>query len=133
MKQAQLLTILCALFFVACASRDRRPPPSEEPVPGASRRVFQVDSIAVRILETHPEQIHVEAHGQTETAGWSSPQLLQIGSGHGGMVEFEFVARPPSGPAAQVLTPITGATIVVMPDRFEGVRVLAKENSKTSG
>jgi len=47
--------------------------------------------------------LHVAAKGKVPTAGWTCPELRQIGFDAS---KFDFVARPPRRPVADVITPI---------------------------
>jgi hypothetical protein len=68
------------------------------------------------------------------TIGWTHGRLRPITTKKppaDGTYEFEFVAMPPSGIAAQVLTPIASHPLLWRPDdrsTVKGIRVLARSN-----
>jgi hypothetical protein len=96
--------------------------------------VYSVTEVTVRVMESHPEQLAIEARGATRSGGWRNPQLVPDHSAkyEPGVLYFKFVAEPPRGPALQALTPITARVTAVKPAGFREVRVVASTNSKSS-
>ena len=90
-----------------------------------------VDEVKVRVLESHPAQLAIDARGTTSTAGWTKPQLqVQSEQAKDGTLTLKFVATPPSGVAAQVIAPISATTTVTKPNDFRRVVVIARTNQK---
>jgi hypothetical protein len=50
-----------------------------------------------------------------------------------GIIEFDFVAKPPEGLATQAFQSISAVTTVPEPSNFRGVRVFAQTNSEEVG
>ncbi|MBV8518594.1 MAG: hypothetical protein JO197_14445 [Acidobacteria bacterium] len=67
------------------------------------QRILHVDAAHAKLSGN---MLVVEAHGETSTAGWSEPELRLASSSEETYI-FDFVALPPNGPVAQVLTPIS--------------------------
>ena len=66
----------------------------------AKQRIYEVTAVEATL---DGNLLHVLAKGNVRTEGWTSPELRQIGFEAS---EFEFVAAPPRGGAAEVITPI---------------------------
>lgn len=116
-----------------------------DPVENDLRKIASVSSVEIRVLPTlaPPSMIEVSSKGMVSAGGWSNGQLRQRGITPDGIIEFDFVAKPPPGIVTQVLTPIPVVTIVShvltpisavttvpQPPNFRGVRVFAQSNSK---
>jgi hypothetical protein len=96
-------------------------------------RVMEVDSVKVVVLKVGHDLIAVHAEGKVPTTGWTNPALdafIHIVPPADGIMDFDFVAKAPTGIVGQVVLPITANTIVPMPSWLKGVRVSAKDNSK---
>ena len=71
-------------------------------------KILEVLEVELAILESFPPQLQITARGMVPTAGWTNPRLepfIFIQPPPDGIYEFDFVADPPSGVAAQVITP----------------------------
>lgn len=97
-----------------------------------TRKISSVSSVKLRVLPTFapPAMIEVSAEGMVNTGGWSNGLLLQRGITPEGIIEFDFVANPPTGIVTQAFAPISAVTTVPQPSNFRGVRVFAQSNSK---
>ncbi|WP_318284318.1 MULTISPECIES: DUF6174 domain-containing protein [Brasilonema] len=92
-------------------------------------KVFEVQNI-----EVSQELQSITAYGIVSTAGWRDAELILRPSAPNGeidFVEFDFVAQPPNGSAAQVITPIK-AIYSPLPRQgnFLGVKIYASNNVK---
>jgi hypothetical protein len=96
--------------------------------------IYSVDSVTITYIKKNPPEYRIDATGKTTTSGWSNPELsavVYVQAPPDGIYDFDFVAEPPSGMAAQVLTPIKAQKVLgKMPKGFRGVRVSAKSNKK---
>ncbi|NJO93560.1 MAG: hypothetical protein HC820_02860 [Hydrococcus sp. RM1_1_31] len=61
--------------------------------------VFEVQDLGI-------SQESLTASGTVNTAGWKDAELIPRPPSSGGKLEFDFVAQPPDGSVAQVITPI---------------------------
>src|SRR5262245_41492180 len=100
----------------------------------ASKTVFEVTSIEVRVQESLPPFVQVKAFGTTRTGGWTNPRLVQIihvAPPEDGIIELNFVADEPSGGSTAAITPIASEELDLglVPDTAKGVRVIAETNS----
>lgn len=99
-------------------------------------RIMSVTSLDVRVMESHPEQLHLEARGRVRTGGWQNPTLRATGDGANAasdVLVFEFAAEPPPADAmtTQMVTPVTASITVAKPPRIQSVRVVSETNSVT--
>ena len=62
-------------------------------------KVFEVQDLG-------RSQESLTASGTVNTAGWKDAELIPRPSPSGGKLEFDFVAQPPDGSVAQVISPI---------------------------
>jgi hypothetical protein len=96
--------------------------------------IYEVNSVTITYIKKDPPQYRIDAQGKTSTPGWSGPRLsavVYVQAPLDGIYDFNFVAEPPSGASAQVLTPIsTQCVLEKMPKGFCGVRVHATSNTK---
>ncbi|RYD71418.1 MAG: carboxypeptidase regulatory-like domain-containing protein, partial [Verrucomicrobiaceae bacterium] len=96
--------------------------------------VYSVSSVGVRFIPTFapPSMLEVSAQGMVNTGGWSQAKLRQRGVTPEGIIEFDFVAKPPEGMATQAFAPISATAYVPQPSNFRGVRVYAHTNNMGS-
>ncbi len=98
-------------------------------------KILEITEVRLAILESFPPQLQISASGTVPTAGWSNPQLkphIHIQAPPDGIYGFDFVADPPEGVAAQVISSIEVTDIWEnLPEDVKGVRVHALQNSKT--
>jgi len=96
--------------------------------------IHSVDSVTITYIKKNPPEYRIDATGKATTSGWSNPELsavVYVQAPPDGIYDYDFVAEPPSGVAAQVLTPIKAQKVLgKMPKGFRGVRVSAKSNKK---
>jgi hypothetical protein len=101
----------------------------------AARLVYSVNLVGVDVLESRPPKYHIRACGQATTTGWSNGRLRPIPTKKppaDGIYDFEFIADPPTGIVAEVITPIASHPLLWQPgdgSEVEGVRVIASANS----
>jgi hypothetical protein len=98
--------------------------------------VLEVTEIKLVTLRTFPPRLKISVSGTVSSRGWSYPQLVPsvyIKAPPDGIYDFDFVATPPDGVAAQVITPI-GATYTwqTLPQNLKGVRVHAATNCQVA-
>lgn len=84
--------------------------------------------VSVQCVTTKsPSQLKVTANGEVPTGGWTGAALNRrtyVAAPADSIWEYDFVATPPSGMAAQAITPITAEdTWVDYPASVVGVRV----------
>ncbi len=98
----------------------------------SATQVFEITELHVGILESFPPKLDITVRGTVTTAGWTDPQLkpfTYVQAPPDGVYDFDFVATPPKGVAAQVMTPIR--LKVVLPGAgVNGIRVHAAQNNK---
>lgn len=90
--------------------------------------VMQIDSARI---STERDGFLIDAFGVAESAGWSNPTLVVVGSDKTGIVHVDFVACRPEV-SAQVLTPIqTRVTLDLDLATTRQIVIRAKTNSMT--
>lgn len=96
--------------------------------------IYSVDSVTITYIKKNPPEYRIDVQGKTSTSGWSNPELsavVYVQAPPDGIYDYDFVAEPPSGMSAQVLTLISVQKVLEkMPKGFRGVRVRAKSNEK---
>lgn len=109
-------------------------PPAAEPAPqGPVELIHRISRAELQTMESYPLQYRLRASGMAPSAGWSLPELRArplLRPPADGIYDYEFVARPPQGMAAQVLTPIEAATPITLPRGAQGVRVHSRTNAE---
>ncbi len=99
-----------------------------------SELIYEVDSVTITYLKKIPPDYRIDATGKTRTAGWSNPDLsgvVYVQAPPDGIYDYNFIAEPPAGVSAQVMTPISAQKAIgEMPKGFRGVRVRASSNEK---
>lgn len=91
--------------------------------------VHSVDKVEYAFLLRNPPYLAVTASGQADSDGWSDPEL-QVRNPTSplsdGILEFDFLARPPADRRVQELTPIR-AEMIWKEDAYSirGVRVFS--------
>jgi heat shock protein HslJ len=81
------------------------------PYPSPSRYLLFTRMTKTKVFEVQDIGISAEppsltASGTVNTAGWKDAELIKRPSSSGGKLEFDFIAQPPDGIVAQVITPI---------------------------
>ena len=129
----QLVMGIAALLTTACTSN--KPDVSSDSQTGAGAQQQQqqtvptIVSITCRITKS-PSQLVVTANGEVPTGGWSGATLNRrtyVAAPADSIWEYDFFATPPSGMAAQVLSPISAEnTWADYPASIVGVRVFGE-------
>jgi hypothetical protein len=94
--------------------------------------------LAIMAIETVREegvspQVQSTVYGTVPSTGWVQPRLAPytyVQAPPDGLYEFDFVAFPPQGGAAKVMTPIRAT--VMWPQGARGIRVYASTNAQES-
>lgn len=122
-RRAALATTAAALLvgpFAAGAD-------AAEEKPQPMKRVPEVLDVQVSFTRTRPAGMVVRVKGEVPTGGWTDAQLLRriyLKTPEDGMWEYDLIARPPSGIATQVITPVTAVdTWLGFHNAVRGVRV----------
>lgn len=124
----QKIALLCA-GLLGTAAIAAEPPEAKVAV---EKKVMSVEEVTVRAAEGKPTQITIEAAGMVNSGGWSNPALRPVRAAAEGTLTFEFVARPPGGPATMALAPIKASITVEKPAGYREVQVIAQTNTKTA-
>ena len=131
-KMIALLSAIAACLVIAGSVSAEKP--KKNSAKKNKEKVLQVDRVALSIIKTNPPQLKIQADGKTRSAGWSDPELVAhvyIVPPADGIYEYDFVAKPPAGVSAQVITPITAHAVRQdIPKEMKGVRVIAAKNKK---
>lgn len=107
-------------------------------------RVYQASRVTTALLKKNPPDLFIGATGQVNSSGWTEPQLsawMYIKPPADGILDFDFIAKKPSGVVLWALCPISADT--TLPDidllnywgkgiPLKGVRIHAASNSKES-
>ena len=98
---------------------------------GQKKPIYEVQSVAVQILERQPPIAAITVKATARTGGWKDVELkpLQTFAPEVGMRSYTLVGTQPSGPATQALTPVT-ATVQLdpLPADVKTIRVLGETN-----
>jgi hypothetical protein len=100
----------------------------------ATKTVFEVKSMDMRVQESFPPRVQVKASGTTRTGGWTNPRLAPVVhkmAPKDGIIELNFVADEPTGGSTDAITPIESEelNLGLVPEGTKGVRVIAETNS----
>lgn len=124
----QLPWCVCAII-VACSGNK----PDTDVNKGSEQRQQQQGQTVATIVSVtctvrkSPAQLVVQANGEVPTAGWTAATLNRrtyVAAPADGIWEYDFVASPPAGMAAQMITPISAEnTWADYPATVVGVRV----------
>jgi hypothetical protein len=96
------------------------------------QKILEITELNVRVLESFPPQLKVLVQGTVSSTGWSNPQMIPytyIQAPPDGIYDFDFVATPPKGMTAQVISPIRVSATLPGQD-VKGIRVHASLNFK---
>ena len=96
-------------------------------------KVFSVQQVTVIKSSDSPLELTVTGSGLASTTGWTNPRLDGAGDPAPGdaVIELSFEADRPTGPALQVLTPITATAVIRPTHGADAVVVSARTNSIT--
>ncbi len=105
----------------------------EAPKPETTRKVLSVEEVTVQAAEGEPARLTIQAAGMVNSGGWTKP-MLRAGKDavKDGVLVFEFVATPPSGPATMALAPVKASITVDKPAGYTGVEIVAQHNKKAA-
>lgn len=105
----------------------------EAPKPDTTRKVLSVEEVTVQAAEGEPARLTIQAAGMVNSGGWTKP-MLRAGKDavKDGVLVFEFVATPPSGPATMALAPVKASITVDKPAGYTGVEIVAQHNKKAA-
>lgn len=126
MKPAKMLI---GLFGMAAAALG--PSPAAAGSHAGQEPVMRVVAGSV-IYTRRPGTVLICARGQVRSGGWTRAMLTPrtyVAAPANGIWEFDFTARPPSGMAAQVISPVAARRLWAAPRNFRGVRIVARDNS----
>jgi hypothetical protein len=98
-----------------------------------TRKVLSVDEVTVQAAAGEPARLTIHAAGMVNSGGWSKP-MLRAGKDavKNGVLVFEFVATPPSGPATMALAPVKASITVDKPAGYTGVEIVAQHHKKVA-
>ena len=96
------------------------------------KRVPIITAIEYELQTSDPPNLIVTAHGQVPSGGWSNVQLIRRvyqTEPADGIWEYDLLATPPGGPAAQVLTDVKAKDIweKVEAKKLKGLRIYGSE------
>jgi hypothetical protein len=96
--------------------------------------ILEIAEVNLFVLKSFPSQLQIVASGIAPTSGWSNPQLVPytyVQAPLDGIYDFDFVATPPQGIVAEVITPIRAQYIwPIFPQELIGVRIHTSTNSQ---
>jgi hypothetical protein len=99
-------------------------------------KVYEIKAVRITAYRSVPPKLLIEADATVPTSGYSEPELVEYVYVHppaDGIYELDFIAKPPSGGSADVISPISASHVMVpMPDGLRGVKVYASRNSKVA-
>jgi hypothetical protein len=101
-----------------------------------TRKILRVDFIELRVTKGEGGTLLIVAEGTVPISGWNDAYLvpyIYIQPPIDGIYDFDFVAEPPTGMAAEILLPIIAShTWHKYPADLKGVRVNASTNNKVA-
>ncbi|HWN69578.1 MAG TPA: hypothetical protein VNM90_18175, partial [Haliangium sp.] len=118
---------------IAVPARRALQVPWMDDVPDATpRRVMQVVAADLARLKGDPDQLTLTAVGTVPTLGWSNARLVPhvyVQAPPDGIWGFDFVARPPSGPAAQAIGKVSACVTLPAAKVRSGIRIHAADTA----
>ena len=94
-------------------------------------KILSVEKACFHLTKSNPPQLVIQAVGTVNSTGWSDGRLLPwmyIRQPPDGIIDFEFVAKAPSGFVLWVLAPIEGIGAVPLQPWIKGFRIHAATN-----
>ena len=96
------------------------------------KRVPQVTDVTYELQTSDPPNLVVTAEGAAPTEGWTEVQLIRRvyeKEPADGIWEYDLLAKPPAGPAAQVISKVKASDIWEKVDakKLKGLRVYGLE------
>jgi hypothetical protein len=99
-------------------------------------KVYEVKDVRLTVYRSMPPKLLIEVQGIVPTTGYTGPELVEyvyVKPPPNGIYDFDFIAEPPAGPSADVLTNISTRYLMdPMPRDLKGVEVHASNNSKVA-
>ena len=99
-----------------------------------SKLVFDITDVSIAV--TGVNRIRIDAKGNTRTSGWTNPALVPSKSttpSEPDVFHFDFVADPPYGVSADVITPIEAShSLSGIVGRPVTITVHAETNEKSA-
>ncbi len=106
---------------------------SEHVAAQTPNRVYAINEVTLRQIQSNPPTLLISVVGSVTSTGWTGAQLSRwysFAPPADGIYDFDLNALPPSGPANDVISPISVAAIYPEPPHIlKGVRVHATTNS----
>ena len=101
----------------------------------ATKNVYEVTSVDLRIQKSKPPIVQVTAEGTVRTTGWKNGRLeavVYVMPPVDGIQDLNFVADEPSGITQPTITPIKSQELDLgrVSEWMKGVRVIAETNKK---
>lgn len=87
-------------------------------------KIMDVVSASCALLKTNPARLQIVASGFVNTAGWSAPELANPRLDANGVLSLDFVANPPTGIVAQVVSPISATLEIADPALVAGTKLV---------
>lgn len=94
-------------------------------------KVLAVDEVGAVTTRSIPPYLVMHATGRVSSGGWMNGKLLPatyIQEPPDGIWDFDFVATMPSGPAINVILPISANITLQLPKWCKGIRIHASSN-----
>jgi hypothetical protein len=118
---------------IAVPARRALQVPRLDDVPDAApRRVMQVVAADLARLKGDPNQLTLTAVGTVPSLGWTNARLVPhvyVQAPPDGIWGFDFVAHPPSGPAAAAIGKVSACTTLPATEELAGVRIHAADTA----
>jgi len=99
-------------------------------------KVYEIKDVRLTKYRSVPPKLLIEVDAIVPTPGYSDAELFEfiyVQPPPDGIYEFDCYATPPSGPAVEVLTPISASYLMEpMPAELKGVKVYASNNDKVA-
>jgi hypothetical protein len=99
-------------------------------------KVYEIKDVRLTVYRSFPPKLLIEVDAIVPTTGYTQPELVEyiyVKPPPNGIYDFDFVASPPNGPSADVITPISVKHLMEpMPRELTGVEVHASNNSKVA-
>jgi hypothetical protein len=140
LSRRQALQTLSALGLTGAAATAATAQPEKQPPPPTTptlRRVANILDVKHAVQTTQPPNLVVTAIGEVPTGGWHDVHLIRreyVTEPADGIWEYDLLAKPPDGPATQVISQVKASDLwqKIDPNKIKGVRVFGSgEGVKT--
>jgi hypothetical protein len=95
--------------------------------------ILCVNTVDLKLLKSFPPQLVITAYGKVSSGGWKDGTLaprFHVVPPADGIIDYDFIAEPPTGIAIQVILPIVAHTTFTDPPSWlKGVRVHSASNA----